>query len=57
MEFNLTDLSGKEIFIGKEEMNVGTMDKTIDLSRFASGVYLLNIRKGEAVVNRKLIIR
>lgn len=57
MEYSLTDLSGKAIFIGKEEMNIGTMDKTVDLSRFASGVYLLNIRKGEAVVNRKLIIR
>lgn len=57
LEYAITDLSGKQVYLGKEEMSIGTMAKSIDLSRFASGVYLLNIRKGDATVNRKLIIK
>jgi hypothetical protein len=56
MEYSVTDLSGKVIYAGKEDMILGMNQKMLDISRCSAGVYLLNIRKGDAAMHRKLIV-
>ena len=56
MEYSVTDLSGKVIYAGKEDMILGLNQKMLDISRCSAGVYLLNIRKGDAAMHRKLIV-
>lgn len=54
--FTVTDLSGKVVFTGDEQGSLGMVQTTLDAGSLSSGVYFLNIRKGNATTNRKLVI-
>ncbi len=50
-EISVTDITGKEVF--RNNYNSETIN--IDLSALASGQYILNVKNGTGVMNRKII--
>jgi hypothetical protein len=51
--YSLTDLNGKVI----ESGNYPATNNTLDISRIADGLYLLNLYADENVYNKRILIR
>ncbi len=52
INFSVTDVNGKRIFT---KIYNGTGDQQIDITKYSSGIYLLQIQKGKDVFTEKLI--
>lgn len=54
--YSVFDLRGKEIVSGEDAVTTGKYSKSIDISHVSSGIYMLTLKKGDAVIHRKLIV-
>ena len=52
INFSVTDINGKKI---SNKIYSGTDDQTIDITNYSSGIYLLQIQKGNNLFTEKLI--
>ena len=52
MEYIFTDMLGRNLLFGKFDHG----STTVDISRFADGLYFLRLTKGEAAITKKIII-
>lgn len=53
--FNLSDLSGRLVH-SENSTNMGEFTNTIDVSSFAKGIYILNVKAGNETINKKIIV-
>jgi len=57
-KISLLDLQGRTVFTKEtNDNNASKIEGSIDLSHFSSGLYLLNIKQGNATLNRKIVIK
>jgi len=54
-EINVFDLTGQLLYSGKWNLTEGFNQQVIHLSRFMSGMYVVNIRSGESFYSKKFI--
>jgi hypothetical protein len=55
--YSLFDIMGKEVY-KSDILNVcGTINKSIDLSRLADGMYFLEVKTDKEIISQKIIVR
>ena len=56
VEFRLVDITGKYIYTANESTVQGSVTHQINLSAYASGIYLVEITAGNEIIRKKLVI-
>ena len=56
LKFTVTDITGKLVYQAEETAGIGVYDRMIDLRSVTPGVYMMQLKGGDAAVYRKLII-
>lgn len=57
LEISIVDLSGKLVYNQREQLLNGVNQKTINISQFKGGIYLLNLKTDQLNTTQKLIVR
>lgn len=57
IQIQITDVTGKVVYDNSTSFSVGNNIYTINAGNFSSGIYHVNIIKGDAVISRKLMIK
>ncbi|MBK7173101.1 MAG: C10 family peptidase [Bacteroidales bacterium] len=57
MEISITDMTGKKHFTEMVKGSTGSLEKTIQLDGYNSGMYFLNISTVQGTTSRKFIVR
>ena len=56
IEFTLVDISGKTVYTSSKEKNfTGKYNKSVNISDFENGIYVLNLRIGNNFYIKKII--
>lgn len=54
---SLVDIQGREVYSNIINSNNSTINSSINTSSFSKGVYILNIKQGNAHINKKVIVK
>jgi serine protease AprX len=53
---NIFDIQGRKVYTNSYDENNTVINKSIDVSRLTSGIYFLNLKQGNKIINKKIII-
>jgi hypothetical protein len=55
LNISITDMTGRTIARSVEQVSQGTFTKQLDLTNFASGIYLISIQSGDSIITEKIV--
>jgi len=57
IELRLYDTLGKQIYFSKQEITTGKFEKEIYVEKWSSGIYFLQLKTRDGVINKKIIVQ
>ena len=56
MNINIFDISGRSVYSNTFKHSVNPFNEELNLNHLSTGVYMVKIKSGTSIINKKLVI-